>query len=372
MSKLQRNVPTDDFRNQYGFLRDWRYTLSVGELTQLGRQELFYSGSKFKQRYAGLARIQRPFVRSTTRERVLESAKFWMAGFYGQEGTPHSFHPDVQIIEALGFNNTLAHGACDALEVGKFSNMRDEAKTAWLAHFGTPIMQRLNRDLPNANLSLRDTANLMELCSAVTVDSPTGTISPFCELFDVHEWLQFNYYETLTKYYKTGVGNPLGAAQGIGFVNELIARMTDERVVDSTSTNRTLDDDPRTFPVGPDHRLFADFTHDSDMASIFFALNLYPWSPKYSTASMDFFYSTKGLFSASKATPFSARAYFEKMQCYGEEEELVRILVNDRVMPQPNCHSDGLGRCKLSEFLSSLDFARSMGNWEDCFKPENL
>lgn len=295
-----------------------------------------------------------------------------MAGYHSQPGSPDAFAPDVRIPEGPGLNNTLAHGACYALESGRYSNVHFNAKANWLAHFGPSILNRFDSDLPGAHLDLRDIANLMEICSAETVDSPTGTISPFCDLFTASEWHQFNYYETLAKYYKTGVGNPVGPAQGIGFVNELIARMTGEQVIDDTSTNRVLDSNPETFPVGDDHRMFADFTHDSDMTSIFFVLNLYPWSPKYDQSSMQYFNSTVGLYDASKATPFSSRAYFEKMQCHGETEELVRIIVNDKVMPQPKCNSDYLGRCKLSEWISSLSFARTMGNWDDCFKPENM
>lgn len=372
ISKLMRNVAPEDFRHEYEFLRGWRYNLSVAELTQLGKQQLYYSGEKFQQRYANLARSQRPFVRSADRSRVVESAQNWLAGYYHDQGSPHHFSPDVRIPEGPGINNTLAHGACDALESGRYSRLHFNAKANWLSRFGPSIMNRLNDDLPRADLNLRDIVNLMELCPADTVDSPEGTISPFCDLFTEHEWQEFNYFGTLTKYYKTGAGNPVGPAQGIGFVNELIARMKGERVADDTSTNRSLDSNPETFPVGDDHRMFADFTHDSDMTSIFFVLNLYPWKPRYDQASMEYFNTTSGLYDPSHATPFAARAYFEKMQCQGEPEELVRIIVNDKVMPQPACSDGQLGRCKLSDFISSLSFATSMGNWADCFKAGNL
>lgn len=35
-----------------------------------------------------------------------------------------------------------------------------------------------------------------------------------------------------------------------GWVNELLARLTDTAPVDQTTTNHTLDDDPATFPPG--------------------------------------------------------------------------------------------------------------------------
>lgn len=37
---------------------------------------------------------------------------------------------------------------------------------------------------------------------------------------------------------------------GAGYVNELLARLFDRAIVDSTTTNHTLDDDPATFPRG--------------------------------------------------------------------------------------------------------------------------
>jgi len=49
-------------------------------------------------------------------------------------------------------------------------------------------------------------------------------------------------------------------------------------------------------------------------------------------------------------------------------EELVRVLVNDRVAPLQSCEADGLGRCKLSAFIESLSFARDGGLWDQCLK----
>lgn len=57
----------------------------------------------------------------------------------------------------------------------------------------------------------------------------------------------------------------IGRARGIGFVNELLARLTSSPVVDSTSTNQTIDSNPELFPLPPKdrnelgHRVFVDF-----------------------------------------------------------------------------------------------------------------
>jgi hypothetical protein len=43
------------------------------------------------------------------------------------------------------------------------------------------------------------------------------------------------------------------------------------------------------------------------------------------------------------------------------------VIVNDRVLPLTQCGGDYLGRCTLSKFVDSLGFARSDGEWDQCF-----
>lgn len=74
-----------------------------------------------------------------------------------------------------------------------------------------------------------------------------------------------------------------------------------------------------------------------------------------------------GGYSAAWTAPFASRAYFEKLQCGREEEEFVRVIVNDRVQPLEQCGGDGLGRCRLGAFVESLGFAREGGLWDRCF-----
>ena len=102
------------------------------------------------------------------------------------------------------------------------------------------------------------------------------------------------------------------------------------------------------------------------MTAIFAALGLYNSTKPLSNTTIEDTAQTNG-YSASWTVPFAARAYFEKMTCTGSREELVRVLVNDRVVPWTSCGGDHLGRCKLSKFVDSLSFARSGGDWDACF-----
>lgn len=206
----------------------------------------------------------------------------------------------------------------------------------------------------------------MDLCPFNTVASPTGDISPFCDLFTASEWQQYDYYQTLGKYYGYGAGNPLGPTQGVGFVNELIARMTNTPVQDHTSVNQTLDTKFATFPTGYNYPLFADFSHDNDLTSIYAALNLYSSFPPLSNTTITPARQADG-YSAAWTVPFAARMYVEKMKCQGDKEEKVRIVVNGRVVPLVGCDVDRQGRCGLASFVNGLAFARGGGKWAQCF-----
>jgi len=371
ISKIHKNVKS--YPSEYAFIRDYQYTLGADQLTLFGQQEMINSGIKFYDRYSDLASKNTPFVRSSGEARVVESAQNWTQGFHATKLDSHvadsSYpYPLVVISEATGSNNTLNHDLCNVFENGPDSNIASSAQAQWTAVFLPPIQARLNAALVGVNLTTTDTINLLDQCPFNTVASPNGTISPFCALFTPTEWTQYAYYETLNKYYGYGAGNPLGPTQGVGFTNELIARLTSKPVNDSTSTNHTLDSNPATFPL--DRRIYADFSHDNDMTAIFFAMGLYN-VPLLSNSSITSPDDLDG-YSAANTVPFAARAYFEKMTCADRPgEELVRVVVNDRVVPLKRCGADALGRCERGAWVESLAFARSGGLWGSCFAAGN-
>lgn len=368
IAKLHQNVK--NFTGEYAFLANYQYTLGADQLTTFGQQEMINSGLKFFSRYPVLSALNTPFVRSSSEARVIESSQNWTQGFHAAKTAAHIRdpaypYPFVNISEASGSNNTLNHDLCTAFESGADSTIASTAQAAWVKVFIPPIQSRLNAALPGANLTSTDTINMLDLCPFNTVASPTGTISPFCALFSTTEWEQYAYYETLNKFYGYGTGNPLGPTQGVGFSNELIARLTSTPVNDHTSTNHTLDDNTATFPLGK--KIYADFSHDNDMTGIFFALGLYNDTALLSTTAIE---SAAGLagYSAAATVPFAARAYFEKMTCLDRPgQELVRVVINDRVLPLSQCGGDELGRCELGAFVGSLGFVKEGGEWGQCF-----
>jgi hypothetical protein len=355
----------------FEFIEDYEYTLGADQLTTFGQQQLVNAGIKFYLRYEALARTNTPFFRSSSEDRVVESAQNWTQGFHqarvasgrADASLPYDI---LTISEDAGVNNTLSHSLCTSFEDGLYDDIKDGARANWTAVFLPNITQRLNENLPGANITADQTIYLMDLCPFNTVADTAGRISTWCLLFTDDEWQSYDYYETLDKWYGYGPGNPLGPTQGVGFANELIARLTNTTVDDHTSTNATLDAaGAATFPLG--RALYADFSHDNDMTTIFAALGLYNATAPLPTTARESAAETGG-YSASWTVPFAARMYVEKMTCDGSDEELVRILVNDRVVPLQNCGADDLGRCRLSAFVDSLGFVQSGGHWDQCFE----
>lgn len=98
---------TAKWSGQLSFLNNWKYQLGSEILVARGRQELFDSGVLHYYNYGGLYNTSSKIVaRTTTQDRMIKSAEYFMAGFFGQEWTNNAtLEP---IIEQNGYNNSLA------------------------------------------------------------------------------------------------------------------------------------------------------------------------------------------------------------------------------------------------------------------------
>ncbi|OKL62560.1 3-phytase A [Talaromyces atroroseus] len=366
---IQTNVT--HLEGQYAFLKTYNYSFGAGTLTPFGELELYQSGIKFYNRYESLARDNVPFVRSSSSERVVDSSEQFNAGFQATKNADTLSNktqsaPVINVIleESSTFNNTLDPSICTNFEN---SDLADDVQATFAGVFVPKILKRVQAHLHGITLTTKDVIYLMDMCPFDTIarTSDGSELSPFCELFTKSEWEQYNYYQSLGKYYGYGSGNPLGPAQGIGFTNELIARLTGTPVQDDTSTNHTLDSSPVTFPLN--QALYADFSHDNGMEPIFAAMGLFNGTKPLSETRVESLEETSD-FSAAWSVPFAARMYVEMMTCHNDSNEpLVRVLVNDRVISLYGCEVDSLGRCTRDDFVQGLSFARSGGNWASCF-----
>ncbi|KWU43068.1 acid phosphatase [Rhodotorula sp. JG-1b] len=341
------------------FVKDYTYGLGADDLTPLGAEQSREAGYVAAQRYGSLlhSTTALPFVRSDSSQRVVDSAKNWSAGFLSYRERAADSIGVLVINDAAGSNDTLDDNNCDnAPDLSSY-------ETAWLAHFAANATARLNAAAPGTNLTTADTLNLMELCG---FDSEYyGTVSPWCGLFDSQEWKDLEYYFDLDKYYGNGYGNPLGPVQGVGYVNELLSRLTGNITyaeMDRTQVNHTLDSDPATFPL--DKQLYFDASHDNQITSILAAIGLKN-GPRALTASGPS--STGQVWITSQIVPFSGRLVTERLTC-DSGTRYVRFFINDQLQIPSFCkdHNPETGLCSLTGLVASQAYARAngRGDWQ--------
>ncbi|WDK16850.1 histidine acid phosphatase [Colletotrichum graminicola] len=331
------------------------------KLTPFGKKEAIDSGRSFFKRYQDLAAHNDPFMRSIDEDRVIETASLWKEGFDQSKGYGKTTRGMEIIPTTKGFNNSLHYGGCPAFD-RTVSKIHTSTAMQWMNRNFEQIIARMNRQLPGVYFAPADIQRLMRLCPTNTVIN--GIESKVCNLFTTEEFRDTEYGNTIGQYYSWGPGNPLGVSQGVGFTNELIARLTGRPVVDHTSTNTTLTQNPATFPLN--RKIYADFSRSNVLVSIYSAMGLFDGARPLSKTQMTPLAESGG-FTMSRLIPFGSRMYVEKLQCRDEAEEMVRVLLNDRVMPLSSCGADRHGRCKLSNYVESLRFARTGGDWNKCF-----
>ncbi|EED80594.1 predicted protein [Postia placenta Mad-698-R] len=343
------------------FLNTWTYKLGAEILTPFGRQQLYDLGVAARVKYGELLNgfTSLPVFRTTSESRMVQSALNWAAGFFGVEHYESSYHQLI-IIEDEGYNNTLAPITCiGPADNWYFSN--------WTQIYLKNTVKRLQQHLDGVELNTDIVFAMQELCAYETV---AIGYSQFCDLFTEEEWKGFEYTVDLDFWYEVGPGSPIGSAWGIGYVQELVARLTQTPLtVFDTTTNGTLDGNNVTFPL--DQPIYMDATHDSIFASIAIAMN-------FTTMAASGPLPVDHMPLDYQIAPFAAHMEGQVMTCptsnstSASRDKYIRFVLNDGVVPltgiahcaTPN--KDGL--CLFDNFVAGMKQRIEEVNFQyDCF-----
>ncbi|KAK4686161.1 hypothetical protein P7C73_g3973, partial [Tremellales sp. Uapishka_1] len=356
-------------------------------LMNSGRKESWRSGRQNAAMYKKLIdEGNGVFARSAGGGRVVETAGYWLQGYLGESfklKSPDQLHQtNLTMPEGTESNNTLSVKNCPAYEA--LSPPEGTEALSTLLTLLTHTRDRLNAILdPNPPLDIPDVIQLGEMCA---FDSQTSEEwegwSRWCSMFSGGEWETFGYIKEVQRWFECGAGSTYGSTMGAGWVNELVARLTDSRPVDRTTTNRTLDGDEITFPRGG-KRVFVDFTHDNEMVEILTALGIMKQHRSLPTS----YVPELRTFVLSEIIPFGSQFIFERIACdLGDWEpdpndsdqdrskdgkkDYVRILINDKITPVNHvaCKQSGFvehGMCEVESFVES-QAASNEADWGDC------
>ena len=132
------------FTGDLDFLNTWSYGLGSEILVPIGRQELFDSGVLHYYDYGHLYNTSTKIVaRTTTQDRMLKSAEYFMAGFFGLEWT-NNVTLEL-IIEETGFNNSLAgYDNCNNSNLA-VNEGGTNASVIWETKYLADAVQRFNK-----------------------------------------------------------------------------------------------------------------------------------------------------------------------------------------------------------------------------------
>lgn len=346
---------------QLAFLNEWTYKLGEEVLTPFGRQQLFDLGVSMRLKYGFLLKNFTetntiPVFRTESQDRMLASALNFAIGFFGYpfEGQ----YQQLITIEANGFNNTFApYKTCPNANAAGKSDRSLLYVREWVSHFLAEARERLSRAMIGKDglqggfdWTGEEVYEMMQMCAYETV---ALGYSKFCDLFTEEEWEGFNYALDLTFWYDSAFGSPVARVQGVGYLQELVARLTHTPIAShNTSTNATLHT-PETFPL--DHALYVDATHEVVVLNIITALNLSTLAAS-GPLPADHIPKDRSFRSADLA-PFATNMQFQLLSCASTPEPQIRIIINDGVVPLHGIrtcpYDDKHGMCPLPAFIEA-------------------
>ncbi len=209
-------------------------------------------------------------------------------------------------------------------------------------------------------------------------------------------------------YHTSSFSSPYSVPFGAGYLSELHARLTHKKIpVHKLSTNSTLDDDERTFPLW--ERMYVDATHEVVVLygalldfisfqfliciSVITALNLETFDEELTGGLPATSLKKDRKFRASLLAPFGTNLQFQRafivpepskslilsliVQCFrvpsisssskSSDATHVRILINDGVVrPPPQCGSGketNTGLCEVNKFIKHIGDVAEGVDW---------
>jgi hypothetical protein len=360
---------------------------------------------QYNATYQNLTARPKPVLRTTDQSRIENSQISWSLGFFGPsfyytpDPTLSSFANgslfDVVFIHEGGTeNNTLAsYDSCYEDDIATVGYIGDsDMFFQYVPLYIKDATARMNQYAPQGfSFNDNDTYAMQSICA---YENAYIGMSDFCDLFTEEEWQGFELTLDAEYYYDYAWGQPTGRAQGIGYLQEVLARLQNEYIFSSNSSvNSSLTNNPQDFPLG--RPFYCDFSHDDIIVSVLTAMSLdyfrdhpdltqYPPDPNRH-------------FILSNMTPFGGRLITEVIGCtdsdpaaqhdhrtyyyptqYGYDpsnasNKFIRMRLNNGILPlntirggQCSGRTDGL--CAMDDFLASQADAEELANYQfACF-----
>lgn len=247
------------------------------------------------------------------------------------------------------------------------------ASDMWAEIYLRNATERIQNMITGYDWTLDDTYNAQTMCPYETV---ALGYSPWCGLFTYEEWLGFEYSIDLTFYGSFSFGSPMGRAIGIGYVQEVLARLENHTLgYVGAQNNVSLTNNTSTFPLN--QTLYFDFSHDINIMFILTAFGFTQFAEVLPQKSMPGSHNLR----VSQLTPFGARLDIEVIDApypvvadrstdfdCGRPTAYIHFVLNQRTLPLgvsfPECGHRADGWCELSTFLEVQQRSLELANYD--------
>lgn len=347
--------------------------------------------------------------------RVQETAHRFIEGFFNNHNNDGKYrnnnweeHTDVVLLDedsCMGGNSLTPYESCEPYKEQAHYAHSPEERGFLYGEEGHKILDRLN-ELVDSCLDIDDINSLFSLCAYEL--NAVGQ-SQFCEIFSHEEWAIHEYDQDVVDYYSRGPGNPYSRAVGSTYAKALLDLLHDDNTHgkggyphhhnrhDSDHYDHDWQDgdyshhghghpfrhhngnfalrnattegehsqnaeiDPNIM-LSQHHKnentnLFFSFTHHEEVTAFLTSLGF--WNPRY-PLTKDQYPESGSPWIAADISPMKQHVTIERLECEEnccndhDESCFVRLLLNDAVLPIPEC-KDGPGQsCSLSRFSHLL------------------
>ncbi|TFK51909.1 phosphoglycerate mutase-like protein [Heliocybe sulcata] len=346
------------------FLNTWTYKLGAELLTPFGREQLYDLGVAFRIRYGHLLEgfDQLPVFRTTSEARMVDSALNFAAGFFGVQSYQTDYHQLImeEPVDNIAYNNTLAPFYSCPNFGGNGRSLGE-----WEEKYLQPALERISSMIQGINFTISDMAAMQQTCIYEMV---ALGFSEFCGLFTEEEWRGFDYLLDVEFWYYFGPGNPASAAAGLGWVAELVARLTETPITSPVGEVNTTLANNTTFPLN--QPIYVDATHDTVISTILTTMN---FTSLAKSGPLPFDHIPANLsYVASQFSPFASNLVGQVLSCPSSgTPSHIRWVLNDAVLPLTglgSCPEDPNGLCPLDVFVKGMKDRINEIDYEyDCF-----
>ncbi|KAI0838457.1 phosphoglycerate mutase-like protein [Hypoxylon sp. FL0890] len=304
----------------------WNSTLGTDDLTAPGRKQLFDHGVALRLEYPDL--YTETDVLAGDEDRVVESARWFMDGYYGRDSnSTANLNLVAEDEETVSW--ITPHQTCSRWN----ASFGEDSLTEWRAMYLPPIKKRINDTLakayPGVNFTEAHIHGMLYACAYETAAYGVDS-SPWCRVFLPEEILMNEYEYDLRMRGFSGYGLPDDMGSVLGSL--LVSNMTS-----FLQRNKGA-------------KLSLGFGHDKTIALGLTALGLASDKSYPPSGPVD----PDRAWRAAKLMPFAAYMLWKRLDC--DEGTRVQLTLNGANfdLGPTGCDSDEYGSCALEGFFNTI------------------